>query len=648
MLTLLRRQAPRLTALLVVLVLYGFTRLPKLPDAEREQMAARFSFAALPLPVLPDHTPKFVRDVHPSMAHISGWISSVGAAVALHDLDRDGLSNDVCYVDPRTDQVIIAPVPGTPSRYAPFALDPAPLPYDPATMAPMGCLPGDLNEDGAMDLLIYYWGRTPIAFLHRHDAPEIQSLGERTYARQELVPFTERWFTNAATRADLDGDGHIDLIIGNYFQDEARILDPSATGSERMQHSMSRAYNGGGNRLLLWKKATTDPVPSVIFEDASEVLQRDVNHAWTLAIGAADLDGDLLPELYFANDFGPDRLLHNRSTPGHLQFALLEGEKTLTIPSSKVLGRDSFKGMGVDFGDLNGDGLLDLYVSNIAAEYALEESHFVYISTGQTERMREGIAPYVDDSEPLGLSRSDWSWDTRFGDFDNDGVLEALQATGFAKGKTDRWPELQELATGNDELLADLRIWPRFRPGDDLSGHVHNPFFVRSESGRYFDLAPDLGLDAPHVTRGIATADVDGDGDLDFAMANQWDTSFFYRNESPNPGAFLHLHLLLPLTPSATSSVEVRAGPPSSDTPGRPAIGTSATVHLPDGRLLVAQVDGGNGHSGVRSPELHFGLGHLPPETLLNVELRWRDAQGRISQKSLPFSPGRHTIVLGQ
>ena len=53
------------------------------------------------------------------------------------------------------------------------------------------------------------------------------------------------------------------------------------------------------------------------------------------------------------------------------------------MPKSKVLGHDSFKGMGVDFADLNGDGMLDMYVSNIAAEYALEESHFVWVSTGR-------------------------------------------------------------------------------------------------------------------------------------------------------------------------------------------------------------------------------------------------------------------------
>ncbi len=78
----------------------------------------------------------------------------------------------------------------------------------------------------------------------------------------------------------------------------------------------------------------------------------------------------------------------------------------------------------------------------------------MFLSTGDPELMKRGIAPYVDQSEPLGLSRSGWGWDAKLADFDNDGVLEALQAVGFVKGQADRWPELQELAMGNDEFLA--------------------------------------------------------------------------------------------------------------------------------------------------------------------------------------------------
>ena len=163
-----------------------------------------------------------------------------------------------------------------------------------------------------------------------------------------------------------------------------------------------------------------------------------------------------------------------------------------------MLGRDSFKGMGVDFGDLNGDGWLDIFVSNIAAEsYSLEESHFVFLSTGEIDVMQHGIAPYVDQSEPLGLSRSGWGWDARLADFDNDGVPEALQAIGFVRG--DDRPLARASRAGHGQRRAPQRPaeLAAVRPGDDLSGHQRNPFFVRDGDGRYYDLSADLGLDEP-------------------------------------------------------------------------------------------------------------------------------------------------------
>jgi hypothetical protein len=367
-----------------------------------------------------------------------------------------------------------------------------------------------------------------------------------------------------------------------------------------------------------------------------------------LALGAADLDGDGLPEVYVSNDFGPDRLLHNRSEPGKLRFALLEGERGFTTPRSRVLGQDSFKGMGIDFGDVNGDGWLDMYVSNLSGPYSLFESHFLWLSTGQVERMKQGVAPYYDAGEELGLSRSGWGWDSRLADFDNDGVLEAVQATGFLKGTTNRWPEGQELAATNDQLLSDPRFWPDFRPGADFSGSDHNRFFVRAADGRFYDFSRQLGLSTPMVTRGIALADVDGDGRLDFAVANQWGPSFLFRNTAPNPGAFLGLHLRLPVGPQTGDKTVVLKGHPRADRPSRPAIGAAVKVHLPDGRRLVSQVDGGSGHSGKRAPDIHLGLGNVEAGALLNVDVRWRGADGKMRSRTLQVTPGWHTVWLGR
>ncbi|HEV8428944.1 MAG TPA: VCBS repeat-containing protein [Pyrinomonadaceae bacterium] len=642
-----RRQAAKLTAILLVVAVYGFARMPEASESELAKLAEGFRFRTAPLPTLGGETPKTIRDVNPSLRRIAGWISTVGAAVALNDLDGDGLPNDACYVDTRIDKVIVAPVPGTPARYQPFTLDPMSLHYNPATMAPMGCLPGDFNEDGLQDVLAYYWGRTPIAFIKQNRS---STLDTTSYTRSEVVPGDARWYTNAATLADIDGDGHTDLILGNFFPDGARILDARANVGDEMQDSMSLAQNGGQKHLLLWKVPAAGSPPSTVqFEEVQGALDDKSAQGWALAIAAGDLDGDLLPEIYFANDFGPDRLLHNRSTPGHVRLQLLEGRRSFTTTKSKVLGRDSYKGMGVDFGDLNEDGWPDIYVSNITQEYGLEESHFVFLSTGHIELMKKGVAPYVDRSESLGLSRSGWGWESRLGDFNNDGVLEALQATGFLKGNVNRWPELHEVVVGNDQLLRNPRSWPILQAGDDISGNGHNYFFVRAPDGRFHDIAAQLSLDQPLLTRGIATADVDGDGRLDYAVANQWGTSYFYRNESSNPGAFLGLRLRLPVGDGVSQTRVCREGDDATVPLSRPAIGAEARVSLPGRAVLVQQVDGGNGHSGKRSPDLQFGLGHLAGDKLVTVELRWRDARGALQQETIQLLPGGwYTIVLGR
>jgi len=636
----------KLAALLAIGCVYWTTLLPDISAREKLSLASHFQFQRMVLPQVPGYFSKSIRTVNPRLSHIAAWVSSVGASVALNDLDGDGLPNDLCYVDTITDQVIVTPVPGTAQRYQPFVLNPTPLTYDAKTMAPMGCLPVDVNEDGIMDIVVYYWGRSPVAFL-RTQASRQQPLSGNSYIPRELLPSVEDWYTNAATAADLDGDGHIDLIFGNYFADGSRVLDARSDVPTEMQNSMSRGHNGGSKRFLLWRSATNGDFPDVRFSDEKNILEDTAASGWTLALAACDLDGDLLPEIYIANDFGPDVLLHNLSTPGHLRFQRLMGRRTLTTPASKVLGRDSFKGMGVDCGDLNEDGIPDLAISNITSEFALQESNLVFLSTGDTGAMRKGIAPYIESSEPLGLSRNGWSWDIRFGDFDNEGSLQIIEAAGFLKGSANRWPELHELAMSNDNLLQHPENWPNLRQGDDLSGSDHNHFFVRTGSDRFVDLSSELGISEPQVTRGIATADVDGDGLLDFAIGNQWEESAFYHNIAKGAGNFLELYLLLPVEGPADSPTRVLDGHPTAAVRGRFAIGATAILHLPNGKLQVEQVDAGNGHSGKRSPQLHFGLGYLPSSQQVPVDLRWRDGGGTIHQKNLTLTPGLHTILLG-
>ncbi|SDH49450.1 Repeat domain-containing protein [Actinokineospora alba] len=643
----LRRQLTGVIALVVVVGFFFAVTLPQSSAETKSDLASDYAFAGH-TPALPtSDKQQSIRKVNKAYKHIDAWMSSVGAAVAMNDLDGDGLPNDLCLVDPRTDQVIVTPTPGKgEKRYQPFELDAAPLPVN-DVMAPMGCVPADLNEDGRMDLLIYMWGRTPVIHLQKASHG---TLSADAFKPTEAVPGDNagpngeydgpQWNSNAATVADLNGDGHDDIFIGNYFPD-GPIIDPSKDGGVTMNHSLSHAQNGGEKHILLCKGATAGQDPTATFGAVpADALPEEARNGWTLGVSANDLDGDLLPELYIANDFGQDRLLYNKSTPDKVSFANVETTRTPGTPKSKRIGEDSFKGMGVDFGDTNHDGLYDAFVSNLTVGWGIVESNFHFVNTAANQadlraKLQDGEAPFRDVSGGDGTAWAGWSWDVKLADFANTGEQQIAQTNGFIKGSTNRWPQLQELAMANDSLVANPAFWPNANAGDDIAGSETLRFFVKGPDGRYTDVAPELGLAVPIPTRGIATGDADGDGLLDFAVARQYGEPIFYHNEARAPGGYLNLVL--------THEQAASAG--SAPAPGSPATGAQVTVTTADGKKYIQRVDGGSGHGGKRSSEVHIGLGDAKGP--VEVQLKWRDRQGKAHEQVLRLEQGKHALVLG-
>ncbi|WP_439382531.1 CRTAC1 family protein [Amycolatopsis lexingtonensis] len=643
----LRKQLAGIVALVLILGLFLVARLPSVSAAEQDQMADKFHFTPMTIALPAATKSQSIRTVNKEYEHIAAWISSVGAAIAINDISGSGKPNDLCLVDPRSDQVVITPAPDSGPRYAPFALDPAPALPTWDYMAPMGCVPGDYNEDGRTDILAYYWGRTPVLFLQKANATKFDASAFRP---TELVPGDHRgadgkyngplWNTDSVTIGDFDGDGHVDIFVGNYFPD-SKVLDPNADGGITLNQSMSHATNSGAKYIYRWTGAKAGADPSAQFVDASQGIPESARLGWTLASSATDVDGDSLPELYIANDFGHDHFLYNKSTPGHVEFGEVNGVRGIADPKSKVLGHDSFKGMGVDFGDLNHDGLYDLFVSNITTSWGIEESNFQFMNTAKdnadlTKQFKDGVAPFHDDSAEKGTAWSGWGWDVKIQDFNNSGENQIAQATGFVKGQVNRWPNLQEIATAHDGLLSNPFWWPNARAGDDIGGDQTLHFFVKSPDGRYVDLAPKLGLAVPVPTRGIAVGDTDSDGLPEFAVARQWEQPIFYHNDSPNPGKFLQLKL--------TTDAPVAAGPlPAA---GAPAIGAQVTVTTSDGKKYLGRVDGSSGEAGRRSFDVQIGLGQ-DVSGPLDVHLQWRDRTGQLRTQDLKLEPGCHMYQLG-
>jgi enediyne biosynthesis protein E4 len=628
----IRRLVPAVVALVCCVVAWQFARPPSVSAADRADLAEGFQFEAFPLGPTDDTATRRVRPVAPVYDHISGWVSSVGAASALFAVDGGAVAHDICLVDPRTDKVTVSPAPGTGERYQQFDLAPTALPYT-SYMAPMGCLPADLNEDGWQDVTVYYWGRSPVLFMRVPEAPP----SRHAFLARELVTPFQVWSTNAATLADFDGDGHLDLFFGNYFPDGGRVLDETATQPELiMTDSLADGENGGRHHLFRFTSAVGGAEPDARFAAAPEAFADTLAVGWTLATGTQDLNGDGRPDLYIANDFSDDQLLINESTVGEVRFREVHGVRNALTPKSKVVGDDSYKGMGVAFTDLNDDTRPDILVTGITEPFALQESNFAFVNSGDGGAFDRGVAPYDDRSEPLGLSRTGWTWDVKVADFRNDGTPEVMYATGFLRGDTNRWPQMQEAAMSNDLILAHPELWPRFAEGDDLSGHDRNAFFVRGEDGRFVDVADLVGVGTDAVSRSFSVGDVDGDGRLDFLVANQWTQSTFHRNDSTT-GQFLGLRLRQPAGVGTCS-----AGAAAGD---RPAIGATATVRYPDGSLRSQQLYPAGGHNGVNAPDLLFGLGEAPAGPL-EVEVRWRDACGQRHSATNEFEPGWHQVLL--
>lgn len=499
----------------------------------------------------------------PKIANIEPHVAALGAGVSITDFNDDG-SPDIYLTNSRfgaPNALYRNRGNGTFEDVA-ASVGLADL-NRPGEGVSMGSVWGDFDNDGHEDVLIYRYGY--LALFRNLDGQRFLDVTQNAGLR--------RWVnSNGAIWLDYDRDGLLDLYVTAYFREDVDLWHLATT--RIMHNSFEFATNGGKNLLY-------HNVGGGKFEDVTDRLGVGSTR-WTLAAAAADFNDDGWPDIYLANDYGPEELFLN----DHGRRFVL---------STAGLESESKSGMSVTLGDPFNRGRLDVFVTNISARGYLFQNNNLRLNRLKEAQRFQNVADEV-------VADAGWAWGAQFADLNNDGRSELFVANGFisADPRASYWYSMSKIAGANRTLFEDARTWPAF--GNlSLSGYERSRVFVNRGLAGWVDVAAIVGAADTYDGRAVAIADLSNRGALDVIVANQNQPAVLYRSIPDSANHWIGLKLV------GTRS-------------NRSAIGAEVVVETGDTRQRGI-VDGGMGFASQNDRRLHFGLGRH--EWVDRVVIHW-------------------------
>ena len=154
-----------------------------------------------------------------NLHHVKFFVSFIPTGAAFADLDGNGLFDEFCTADPFSGRTRVFPAPTRGEAFEAFEQFPMPPDFSRETAGPTGCIASDFNRDGTNDLLVYFWGRSPVLALNR-DTDGRRERGD--FESVDLVSPPQVWYTHSAATGDVDGDGALDLVFAEYMDGDMR------------------------------------------------------------------------------------------------------------------------------------------------------------------------------------------------------------------------------------------------------------------------------------------------------------------------------------------------------------------------------------------------------------------------------------------
>lgn len=527
-----------------------------------------------------------------------------------------------------------------------------------------GVAAGDINNDGLVDL--YFAGNQVSNRLYLNKGNfQFEDISESAGVSGE-----GGWSTGV-TMADVNGDGLLDIYVsqvGNYkglvgknrlyinqgenkFEDQASVYGVDFLGFGTQAAFLDYDRDGDLDMYLLnhsvkspevFAQANQRNQPDVLgdklfknllsegktgFEDVTETsgIYSSVL-GFGLGVGIADINEDGWPDIYISNDFTENDYLYLNQQDG----TFLESLEILISNTSRY-------SMGNDLADLNGDGLPEIFTTDMLprdpeiwmksvgedkAEVYQIKKQFGYADQYVRNHLQlnQGENGFSEIALFSGVYASDWSWSPLIFDMDNDGLADIHITNGIEKRPNDldfiQYSQQADPKLTRKELLENqINLLPTVK--------LPNLSFQNQGNLQFSDQAKNWGLDQPSYSNGSTYADLDNDGDLDLVINNLNQPAFIYQNHSEKFGnSFLRINL---------------------KAKGNNTFGMGAHVGVYfEEKSLFQQYSGTRGFQSGTSSTLVFGLGKV--QAIDSISVRWPDGVNEI----FPRDSINQTFILNQ